>query len=81
MSDDLEFSIRSRLKWVRDGADWVLMSGRRRMGRVAPASQGMWRSVKSGGRFSDVAGLSWAKDAVMAAATRELEWSASRKAA
>jgi len=32
--DQLEYAIRSRMKWVRDGANWVLMSGRRRMGRA-----------------------------------------------
>ena len=32
----LEYACWSRLKWVRDDADWVLLCGRRRMGRVAP---------------------------------------------
>jgi hypothetical protein len=44
------------------------------MGRVVPAGDGMWRSAKSGGQFSDIANLSWAKSAVMEAAVRDLEW-------
>jgi hypothetical protein len=48
------------------------------MGRVVPDHQhpGMWRSVKSGGRLSDMANLSWAKNAVLETATRELEYEA-----
>jgi hypothetical protein len=48
------------------------------MGRVVPdsAHTGMWRSLKSGGRVSDMANLSWAKNAVLEAATRELEYEA-----
>jgi hypothetical protein len=76
MDDALEHACRSRLKWKRDGADWVLLDRRRRLGRVVPDAvwPGMYRSVKSGGRLSDIANLSWSKDAVMAAAIRELEW-------
>jgi hypothetical protein len=64
------------LIWRRDGADWVLFSGRRRFGRVVPDSKyaGVWRSVLSGGRLSDRANLAWAKNAVLMAAERELEW-------
>src|SRR5262249_25711874 len=66
------------LAWKRDGADWVLLHKRRRLGRVAPDSeqQGMFRVVLSRGRLSDMANLSWAKDAALAAAIRELEWEA-----
>ena len=48
-----------------------------RMGRVVPDKDhpGMWRSVKSNGR-SDLANLSWAKDAVLAQAARELAYEA-----
>jgi hypothetical protein len=69
---------RPGLTWRRDGADWVLLSGRRRFGRVVPdtAYPQMWRSALSGGRLSDMANLSWAKNAVLVAAEREFEWEA-----
>jgi hypothetical protein len=69
--------------WQRDGDAWVLTAGRRRMGRVVPDSKhpGMFRSVMSGGWLSGMANLLWAKDAVLAAAERELEWEARRQAA
>jgi hypothetical protein len=62
------------LIWRRDGADWQLLAGRRRMGRVVPDSKqaGMWRSVKSRGRLSGIANLSWAKHAVLVVAEMEL---------
>lgn len=71
------------LIWRRDGADWVLFSGRRRFGRVVADSKypEMWRSTLSGGRLSDMANLAWAKNAVIAAAERELEWEARQRAA
>src|SRR5262249_15587487 len=71
------------LIWRRDGADWVLFSGRRRFGRVVPDSKyaGVWRSVLFGGRLSDRANLAWTKNAVLAAAERELEWEARQRAA
>ena len=34
MTPEEEHAIRSQLKWKRDGSDWVLLRGRRRMGRV-----------------------------------------------
>jgi hypothetical protein len=70
------------LAWKRDGADWVFLHKRRRMGRVRPDSEhrGMYRVVLSRGRFSDMANLSWAKDAALAAAIRELEWEAKPRA-
>lgn len=66
----------SPLAWRRDGNDWILLAGRRRFGRVVPDPKypGMWRSVKSDGRLSDLGNLSWAKNAVLIAAQRELEW-------
>jgi hypothetical protein len=69
--------------WRRDGADWVLLAGRRRFGRVVADSKypGMSRSTLSGGRLSDMTNLAWAKNAVLAAAERELEWEARQKAA
>jgi hypothetical protein len=59
MTDEEEYAIRSKLKWQRDGTDWILLYGRRRMGRVVPDGQypGMFRSVKSQG-LSDMANLS-----------------------
>ena len=77
MTDDEEFAARSQLKWQRDGDVWILLYRRKRMGRVVPDKDhpGMWRSVKSNGR-SDLANLSWAKDAVLAQAVRELGYEA-----
>jgi hypothetical protein len=62
------------LSWHRNGAAWVLLHKRRRMRRVVPDSNhpGMWRSAKSGRRLSDMANLSWAKNAVLVAAELEL---------
>ena len=73
MTDDEEFAARSQLKWQRDGGDWILLYHRRRMGRVVPdpAQPGMYRSLKSGD-FSDISKLTWAKDAVLAQAIREV---------
>jgi len=34
----------------------------------------MWRSTLSGGRLSDMANMSWTKNAVLVAAERELEY-------
>jgi hypothetical protein len=72
----------SGLQWKQSGSDWILYSGRRRMGRVVPDEKypGMWRSVKSGGRLSDMANLSWAKNAVLVVAERELSWEANHRA-
>jgi hypothetical protein len=36
MTQEEEYTIRSQLKWKRDGSDWVLLRRRRRMGRVTP---------------------------------------------
>jgi hypothetical protein len=51
---------RKALAWQSDGDDWILLAGRRRLGRVVPDPKypGMWRSVKSGGQLSDTANLS-----------------------
>ena len=66
---------RSQLKWQRDGDEWVLLYRRRRRGRVVPdpANPGMYRSLKSGD-FSDISNLSWAKDAVLVQAIREVAY-------
>ena len=79
----LEYDARRRLRWQRHGAEWVLVCGRRRMGRVVPDERlpGMYRVALSAGRFSDAASLSWAKDSALAAAIRELVWEAREHAA
>jgi len=69
-----ERSATTDLTWRRDGAGWVLLNKRRRMGRVVPAHSGMWQSTRSDGQPSDIANLSWAKNAVLVAAERELEF-------
>jgi hypothetical protein len=70
--------IGASLKWKRAGTGWRLFDGSRRMGDVIPDAKhpGMWRSVMSGGRLSDMANLSWARNAVLEAATRELQYEA-----
>ena len=75
MTDEEEFGARWQFKWQRDGSDWILLYHRRRMGRVVPdpAKPGMYRSLKSGD-FSDISNLSWAKDAVLAQAIREVAY-------
>jgi hypothetical protein len=83
ISDEERVLRGASLIWRRDGADWVLFSGRHRFGRVVPDSKyaGVWRSVLSGGRLSDRANLAWAKNAVLMAAERELEWEGRQRAA
>jgi hypothetical protein len=65
---DISELIGCELAWKRDGAEWVLLRKRRRMGPVRPDHQhrGMYRVVLSRGRPSDMASLSWAKDAALA---------------
>jgi hypothetical protein len=62
----------SDLYWTRDGGGWLLKLGRRKLGRVFRDSKypGMWRSRRADGQLSDMANLSWAKNAVLAAAER-----------
>ncbi|MGH6672352.1 MAG: hypothetical protein ACRECV_10325 [Xanthobacteraceae bacterium] len=64
------------LAWRRDGDGWILLAGRRRFGRVVPdrSHPGVYRSALSGGRLSDMANLSWTKNAVVLVAEREIEW-------
>ena len=59
----------------RKATTWILLYRRRRMGRVVPdpANPGMYRSLKFGD-FSDISNLSWAKDAVLAQAIREVAY-------
>jgi len=55
------------MHWIREGADWVLKFNRRELGRVFPDDRypNMWRSRRADGRLSDIANLSWAKNAVL----------------
>jgi hypothetical protein len=79
-----ECSLVRQLTWRRHhGTGWRLFAGRRRVGDIMPdgKSPGMWRSPKSGGRMSDMANLSWAKNAVLEEAIRELEWEARQRPA
>jgi hypothetical protein len=63
------------LAWKRDGSGWRLSAGHRRFGVVSPAKQpGMWQSKKPDGSQSDIANISWSKNAVLTAAERELEF-------
>jgi hypothetical protein len=75
--------IGAKLQWKRNGNEWVLSLGRRRFGRVVTDAKhpSMFRSELSGGRLSDMANLARAKNAVLDAAVRELEWEARHKAA
>jgi hypothetical protein len=68
--------IGASLQWKRTDFGWCLYDGRRRMGAVVADDKhpGMWRVVLSGGRLSDMANLSWARNAVLDAAVRELQW-------
>jgi len=63
-----------QLYWTRDGRDWVLKLRQRKLGRVFADDRhpGMWRSHRADGRLSDMANLSWAKNAVLLAAEREI---------
>ena len=70
-----ERSAITNLSWRRERNGWLLVAGRRRFGRVVPAKHsGMWQSTRSDGQPSDIANLSWAKNAVLVAAERELEF-------
>jgi hypothetical protein len=71
------------LTWRRDGSGWLLLAGRKRFGRVVPDPNhpGMWRSLKSRAKLSDIANLSWAKNALLIAAERELEFEDRRRRA
>jgi hypothetical protein len=62
--------------WERDGNAWRLRHKRRRIGRVVPDQKypGMWRPVLFNGRLGDMANVARAKDAVLKAAYREVEY-------
>ena len=80
----IDLNVRANgLQWKQSESDWILYHGRRRMGRVVPDGKypGMWRSVISRSQLSDMANLSWSKNAVLLAAERELAWEANQYAA
>jgi hypothetical protein len=62
------------MHWTRDDGGWLLKLNRRKLGRVFRDGRysNMWRSYRSDGQLSDMANLSWAKDAVLAAAERDI---------
>jgi hypothetical protein len=71
------------LIWKHAGTGWLLYAGKRCMGRLVPDTKypGMWRSIMSDGSLSDMANIVWAKNAILAAAERELEYEARQLAA
>ncbi len=72
-----------RPEWKRDGENWILVLRRRRLGRVVPDQKypGMWRPMRLDGRLGDMANLAWAKNSVLVAAERELEWEERQRSA
>jgi hypothetical protein len=78
-----DFISSTSFKWRRDGNGWRLFAGRRKFGRVVPDRKhhGMWRSVLLTGRLSDMASLSWARNAVLEMAIREVEYEVKTQAA
>jgi len=66
----------AQLYWTRDGDGWVLKLGRRKMGRVFRDDKypGMWRSRRADGKLSDMANLSWAKNAVLDTVSRDISY-------
>jgi hypothetical protein len=58
---------RRHLQWVRDGAAWVVRNGGTELVRVVPDEKypGMWRVRSPDGRLSDMANITWAKDAAV----------------
>jgi hypothetical protein len=82
LSPEEEFAARSQLKWQRVNAlEWVLLYRRKRMGRVISDKEwpGMYRSIMPDGTLSDMANLSWSKDAVLTQAVRDVAYDLSRK--
>ena len=69
------------LEWKREGDEWVLFHRRRRMGRVVPDGDGMWRIAMAHGRMSDRYSLPWAKSHVLVSAERDLSWEAHERLA
>jgi hypothetical protein len=62
------------LSWKRHGGEWRLHYGRRVIGCVVRDSKypNMWRSIMPDGSLSDMANLSWAKNAVARGANRTI---------
>ena len=65
------------LTWRRSPTGWRLYSGKRCFGEVIQDSTypDMWR-IPLAGSISDMANLSWARNAVYEAAVREIAWEA-----
>jgi hypothetical protein len=76
-----ETALAQSLTWKPVGNGWQLFAGKRRFGRVIPDEKypGMWRTPLAGGRLSDMANLSWARNAVMEAAIREIAFEEMRQ--
>jgi hypothetical protein len=75
--EDREAAIPSTtFQWRRNESGWRLYAGRRKFACVVRDSRypGMWRSTLANGRFSGMANLSWARNAVLQVAIRELEY-------
>jgi hypothetical protein len=64
------------LIWRKHGVGYRLWYGKRRMGEIVPDTKypGMWRSLMSGGHLSDMANITWAREAVRRAAEREIDF-------
>ena len=68
----------AQLSWTRDGDDWLLKLGRRKLGRVfRDEKYPSMCSRRADGRLSGMANLSWAKHAVLAAAERDIRYAGS----
>ena len=66
----------AEFQWKADGDSWVLLCGRRKLGRVVPDKvyPGMWRSTMPDGGLSDMANLTRARHALMHSARREIAY-------
>ena len=72
MTPEEEFAARSQLKWRRDGDEWVYPPPN---ATSSPRSrQPGYVSFPEIWGFSDISNLSWAKDAVLAQAIREVAY-------
>lgn len=65
---------KSKLAWKRERGEFRLYHGRSLVMRAIPDEKylGMWRVKSRDGRLSDMVNLTWAKDAAMDWACREL---------
>jgi hypothetical protein len=58
---------RRHLTWVRHGTAWLVRHSGTELARVVPDEKypGMWRVRSPDGRLSDMANITWAKDAAV----------------